>query len=148
MTRFRAFPIAWISSSSLSCVAFASRFWVFWIRNTMRKVTIVVPVLITSCQVSEKPKIGPVTSHTRMTSTATVNAQAEPMVSETFVAVFPIREALRGLRDFYVARLAEIDDPARLVEDGDRDARGAPIRLALADVERRLAIAPVGEMGT
>ena len=60
----------------------------------------------------------------------------------------PIREALRGLRDFYVARLAEVDDPALLVEDGDRDARGAPIRLALADVERRLAIAPVGEMDT
>ena len=54
----------------------------------------------------------------------------------------PIREALRGLRDFYVARLAEVDD------DGDRDARGALIRLALADVERLLAIAPVGEMGT
>jgi hypothetical protein len=60
----------------------------------------------------------------------------------------PIREALRGLRDFYVARLAELDDPALLVEADERDARGAPIRLALADVERRLAIAPVGETGT
>ena len=30
-----------------------SRFCVFWIKNTMRKVTIVVPVLITSCHVSE-----------------------------------------------------------------------------------------------
>ena len=41
-----------------------SRFWVFWIRNTIRKVMIVVPVLMTSCQVSEKPKNGPVTAHT------------------------------------------------------------------------------------
>ena len=60
----------------------------------------------------------------------------------------PIREALRGLRDFYAARLAELDDPALLIEDDERSARGAPIRLALADVERRLAIAPVAEAGT
>ena len=37
----------------------ASRFCVFWIRKTIRNVTIVVPVLITSCHVSEKSKIGP-----------------------------------------------------------------------------------------
>ena len=42
-----------ISSSSLACSAALSRFWVFWIRNTIRKVTIVVPVLMISCQVSE-----------------------------------------------------------------------------------------------
>ncbi len=41
----------------------------------------------------------------------------------------PIREALRGLRDFYRARLDERGDPE--------------IRSALDDVERRLAIAPV-----
>jgi len=29
------------------------RFWVFWIRNTIRKVTTVVAVFTTSCQVSE-----------------------------------------------------------------------------------------------
>jgi len=33
--------------------AFASRFWVFWIRNTMRNVMIVVAVLMTSSHVSE-----------------------------------------------------------------------------------------------
>ena len=43
----------------------------------------------------------------------------------------PIRDALRGLRDFYAARLAERDEPA--------------IRAALADVERRLAIGPVSD---
>ena len=34
-----------------------------WIRNTIRNVTIVVPVLMTSCHVSENPNSGPVTSH-------------------------------------------------------------------------------------
>ena len=53
--------IARISSSSLICIASVSRFWVFWIRNTIRNVMMVVPVLITSCQVSVNPKIGPVT---------------------------------------------------------------------------------------
>ena len=52
MNSFFAFE-ARISSSSLACSAALSRFWVFWIRNTIRKVTMVVPVLITNCQVSE-----------------------------------------------------------------------------------------------
>ena len=47
-------------------MALLSRFCVFWIRNTIRKVTMVVPVLMTSCQVSEKPKSGPVTAQTTM----------------------------------------------------------------------------------
>ena len=52
MNSFLAFD-ARISSSSLAWMAAPSRFWVFWIRNTIRKVMIVVEVLITSCQVSE-----------------------------------------------------------------------------------------------
>src|SRR5579871_6305335 len=59
-------------------MARASRFWVFWIRNTMRKVTIVVPVLITSCHVSEKPKIGPEIAHATMTNAAPINAHELP----------------------------------------------------------------------
>ena len=43
-------------------MAAVSRFCVFWIRNTIRNVTMVVPVLMTSCQVSLKPNSGPVTS--------------------------------------------------------------------------------------
>jgi hypothetical protein len=43
----------------------------------------------------------------------------------------PIREALRWLRDFYLARLQERSDPE--------------IRSALAEVERRLAIGPVSD---
>jgi len=41
------------SSSILRCRAWLSRFWVFWIRNTIRNVTMVVEVLMMSCQVSE-----------------------------------------------------------------------------------------------
>lgn len=55
----------------------------------------------------------------------------------------PIREALRALHGFYAARLAELDDPDLLMEDDERAAAGAPIRVALADVDRRLAIGPV-----
>ncbi len=43
----------------------------------------------------------------------------------------PIREALRGLRDFYAARLEERSDP--------------DVRAALGDVDRRVAIGPVGD---
>src|SRR5262245_6281051 len=50
-------------------------------RKTIRNVTIVVPVLMTSCHVSEKWKIGPVTAHARMTATATANAQELPAQS-------------------------------------------------------------------
>jgi hypothetical protein len=60
----------------------------------------------------------------------------------------PIRVALRALHDFYAARLAELDDPDLLVEDDERHAGGRLIRAALADIDRRLAIAPVAEPDT
>lgn len=54
-----------------------------------------------------------------------------------------IREALRLLHDFYLERLAEWRDPDLLVEAAEADAATRAIREALADVDRRLAIAPV-----
>lgn len=57
--------------------------------------------------------------------------------------VVPIRDSLRSLRDFYTARLAELADADLLVDDEERSAAGVPIRAALADIERRLAIGPV-----
>ena len=42
----------------------------------------VVPVLITSCQVSEKPKSGPVTAQTSTTATAAMKAQDRPAWQE------------------------------------------------------------------
>jgi hypothetical protein len=52
----------------------------------MRKVTTVVPVFITSCQVSEKPKRGPVIAHTTITSIAVMNAHGRPVNSAIFDA--------------------------------------------------------------
>src|SRR5687767_3201904 len=65
-------------SSSFTCIASESRFCVLWIRNTIRNVTIVVPVLITSCQVSLKPKTGPVTAHATMIDAAMMNVSGRP----------------------------------------------------------------------
>ena len=55
----------------------------------------------------------------------------------------PVREALRGLHDFYRDRLAEWEDPDLLLDDADRVRAAAPIRAALAEIDRRLAIGPV-----
>jgi hypothetical protein len=54
----------------LICRNLVSRFCEFWIRNTMRKVMMVVPVLMVSCQTSEKPKTGPDKAHATTTATA------------------------------------------------------------------------------
>jgi hypothetical protein len=58
-------------------------------------------------------------------------------------APLPIRDGLRLLRDFYLDRYGEWADPDLLLEDAERESSRAPIRAALEDVERRLAIAPV-----
>jgi len=55
----------------------------------------------------------------------------------------PIREALRLLGDFYLDRLAEVDDPELLMDDDQRRAAKAPIAAALDEVRRKLAIQPV-----
>jgi hypothetical protein len=78
MRRLLAPSRAATSSLSLSWMAKPSLFWVCWIRNTIRKVTIVVPVLITSCQVSEKWKSGPVMPQTRIVPSARPNAGTLP----------------------------------------------------------------------
>ncbi len=46
----------------------------------------VVPVLITSCQVSEKLKNGPVTTHATMIARAKTNTQARPASRDVTVA--------------------------------------------------------------
>jgi hypothetical protein len=47
------------------------------------QVMIVVPVLITSCQVSLKPKIGPVTIQTRITPAASAKVFGRPQTRDT-----------------------------------------------------------------
>ena len=60
-------------------MASVSRFCVFWIRNTIRNVTMVVPVLMTSCQVSLKPNNGPDTSQTTINPAAMANTHGRPL---------------------------------------------------------------------
>jgi hypothetical protein len=47
--------------------------------NTIKKVIIVVPVLITNCQVSEKPKSGPVHAQIITIINALINAAGRPV---------------------------------------------------------------------
>lgn len=55
-------------------------------------------------------------------------------------APLPIREGLRRLLFFYRERLEAVQEPASLLEEAERASAAAPIRGALAEVERRLAI--------
>src|SRR4051812_38047769 len=54
----------------------------------MRKVTIVVLVLITSCHVSEKPNIGPLMPHATTISAAQMNAHGDPTMLDVEWANF------------------------------------------------------------
>ena len=47
----------------------------------------VVPVLMMSCHVSEKPKMGPVTAHARTMAQAPANAMGEPAKFEVCFAM-------------------------------------------------------------
>src|SRR5690349_16475079 len=71
------------SSFSFSWMASESLFWDFCIRNTMRNVTIVVPVLMKSCHASEYLKRGPVTAHNTTMESAVIKAQLLPAASVT-----------------------------------------------------------------
>lgn len=62
--------------------------------------------------------------------------------AEVALEPMTVREGLALLSDFYLDRLAEVDDPSSLLEDDQRAAEKAPIAGALDDVRRRLAIAP------
>jgi hypothetical protein len=61
---------------------------VFWIRNTIKNVTIELPVLITSCQVSENRKYGPTQNQTITIASVEMKAQGEPALSATLRASF------------------------------------------------------------
>src|SRR5829696_2743329 len=70
-------------------------------RKTIRKVTMVVPVLMTSCQVSEKPKSGPVTAQTTTTPAATAKAGGRPVARAVHLAKRVNHEVdFDGLTDF------------------------------------------------
>jgi len=83
-----------ISSPSFTWIASESRFCVLWMRNTLRKVMIVVPVLTTSCQVSLKPKSGPVIAHATRIATAAANATGRPAIFAV-----PLAKRVNQVRD-------------------------------------------------
>lgn len=61
----------------------------------MRNVTMVVPVLMMSCQVSEYPNAGPVIAQTTMMRIAMTNAQALPRTVDVFRAKIPKASRIR-----------------------------------------------------
>src|SRR5512136_2511082 len=67
-------------------MASESRYWVFCKRNTIRKVTIVVPVLMTSCHESLKPKIGPVEAQAITTAMARAKVTGLPVARAVHLA--------------------------------------------------------------
>lgn len=106
-----------MSSSSLIWMATESRFCVFWIKKTIRKVTTVVAVLMTSCQVSLNPKIGPVTAHRMMITTAATNVAGWPEKWAVHLAKWLNRE----VDEFETTR------PAIFVQDVPRiNSQGPP----------------------
>jgi hypothetical protein len=78
--------IARISSSSFSCTAAPSLFCVFWMRNAIRNVMMVVPVFMTNCQVLLNPNSGPLVAQTRRISTAAAKLAGCPAVREARLA--------------------------------------------------------------
>jgi uncharacterized membrane protein len=72
--------VALINSSSFSCTAVLSLFCAFWIRNTIRNVTILLIVFMTSCQLSENPKIGPVINQAITNAAAKPNTHGRPLL--------------------------------------------------------------------
>jgi hypothetical protein len=71
-------------ASSFACRASVSRFGVFCIRKTIRNVMIVVPVFITSCQVSVGPNMSPETPQTTINAIAPTNVYGRPAPCATF----------------------------------------------------------------
>ena len=67
-------------------MAVPSRFWVFWIKNTIRKVMIVVDVFTASCHVSEKPKRGPLDAQATIARQQSTKVSGRPAARETELA--------------------------------------------------------------
>jgi hypothetical protein len=73
--------------------------------NTIRKVMMVVPVLITSCQVLFSPKSGPLKAHNKIMATAAMNTQGRPKTDETVLVKRVKKSCLLELWRFRMASL-------------------------------------------
>src|ERR1044072_9398301 len=98
-------------------MAAVSRFWVFWIRNTIRKVTMVVPVLMTSCQLSENLKIGPDTAQTTTMTTQRQKVTGRPAAVATTLAALE-----KDLLRFMAAQRSSLG-PVPVWAGADMDAK-------------------------
>ena len=98
-------------------------------RNTIKNVTIVVPVLITSCHVSEKLKSGP-----KMSQTSTV-AQANKKAG-----VLPVQQVVQCHYDPSYARSSRRDERPKLativLSSLDETSQGNAAREILAVIDR------------
>src|SRR6188508_1870190 len=101
ISRLLAPSTAATSSFNLSCRARESLFCARWIRKTMMNVMMVVPVLMTSCQVSDQRKIGPLINQTMMVPAARQNAAVDPVQRVAQVANRSIMWGLRWQRPFH-----------------------------------------------
>src|SRR5215208_214078 len=82
-------------------MAAPSLFCVFWIRNTIRNVMMVVLVFMTNCQVLLNPKCGPQVAQTRMIITAAAKVAGCPVVREARLAKLSNRESWSTTRSFH-----------------------------------------------
>src|SRR3954468_16342861 len=83
-------------------------------RKTIKNVTIVVPVLIASCQVSLKSKSGPLMAQTSMTSTAIAKLPAWPQIRAVRLAA--LWNANRHLAVLGTLRLSSSFDTVTILE--------------------------------
>src|SRR3954453_16593189 len=89
MRRLLAPCIAATSSFSFKWSASESLFCVRWMRNTIRNVMIVVPVLMTSCHVSEKPNSGPSAAQIKMQRQDATKVNGLPVALATLSDILP-----------------------------------------------------------
>lgn len=119
-----------MSSSSFVCSASPSRFCVFWMRNTIRKVAMVVPVLMTSCQASEKWNRGPVAAQRITMARHVANAWALPANRAVRLASSEKRSS--SLTEGYPAdRREQLFRDQRLLYDPDTRRRSGGAKRGL-----------------
>src|SRR3972149_393597 len=102
-------------------------------RNTMRKVTIVVPVLMTSCHVSLKWKIGPVAIQAMITRTAMPKVPGWPVAR-----AIPLARRAKKPAGYGYPPLRRGPRVCQTIRQGERLGHRPSIGDALPDdIERR-----------
>src|SRR5690348_10857690 len=106
----------------------------------------VVPVLMTNCQVSEKPNKGPVTAQTSTTSAARMNVLACPAARDVRFATTPksLATLLGSLRSSIGGSCGELSGTSVLIKQLNNQCRRA---LRSSNTNRnRQSIRPFGDL--